>query len=114
EAAYLAGEAQGIIDYVIFVLDRTYYPEDFDLENRLAYVPGSKQLVIELDLPPYSIVPEVGMFKYVKSSDKRTETKRPESQRRALYASVVAQVTLRTLYEVFSSDVARHIDTVVL
>jgi restriction system protein len=114
EQAYLAGKAEGVIDYVIFVLDRTYYPEDFPRENRLAYVPESKQLVIELDLPPFSVVPEVGLFRYVKSSDKRTETKRPESQRRTLYASVVAQITLRTLYEVFSSDVAGHIDTVVL
>jgi restriction system protein len=114
EQTYRKGQADGLISYVGFVLERSFYPESFPHESRLAYVPEPKQLVVELELPPLSVVPDVVTYKYVKSGDKRTETARPMTQRRQLYTSVVAQVALRTVYEVFSADQAGHIDTIVL
>ncbi len=114
EQAYHAGQPDAVISCFALVLDASFYPEDFPRQNRLAYVPESKQLVIELELPPLSVIPEVAAYKYVKAGDKRTETARPATQRRQLYSAVVAQVTLRTLFEVFAADDAGHIDTVVL
>jgi restriction system protein len=114
ENCYQSGTSEGVTNYIAYVLARTFYPEDFPRENRLAYVPESKQLVVELMLPTVAVVPEVTLYRYVKSSDQRTESARPATQRRQLYASVVAQVALRTLHEVFSSDSAEHIETVVL
>ncbi len=64
-------------------------------------------------LPPVSLVPPVKTYRYVKTSDKSTETLRPVAQVKALYASVVAQVTLRTVHELFEADRGRHLDVVV-
>jgi restriction system protein len=100
ENCYQSGTSEGVTNYIAYVLARTFYPEDFPRENRL--------------LPTVAVVPEVTLYRYVKSSDQRTESARPATQRRQLYASVVAQVALRTLHEVFSSDSAEHIETVVL
>jgi restriction system protein len=52
-------------------------------------------------------------YRYVKTSDTITETARPQAQIRQLYASVVAQITIRTLHELFLSDHGHHIDTIV-
>lgn len=114
ERSYLSGEPDAVINYVAYVLGRSFYPEDFPRDNRLAYVPESKQLVVELMLPSLSVIPEVALYKYIKSTDKRTESVRPMIQRRQLYSSVVAQMSLRTVHEIFSSDSAGHIDTIVL
>jgi restriction system protein len=108
------GDPEAVITFVALVLEKSHYPEGVPHDNRLAYVPDSKQLVAELELPNFAIVPEVAAHKYVKTGDKRTQTARPLSQRRRLYSSVVAQIAIRTLHEVFESDEFDVVDTVVL
>lgn len=114
EQAYRSGDPAAITNYIALVLDSSYYPESFPRHSRLAYVPESRQLVIELELPSIDVVPEVATYKYVKARDEIAPTARSVSQRRQLYGSVVAQMALRTLHEAFRSDSAGHIDTVVL
>ncbi len=109
----LAGSPQAIVDYFTMVLAASSYPDGFPQHAKIAYVPESKQLVVEYDFPTFGIVPEVGSYKYVKSKDHVTETARPLTQRKAAYSSVVAQVTLRSLYEVFRADRIGHVDTIV-
>jgi hypothetical protein len=55
----------------------------------------------------------VKVYRYVKASDGITERARPQAQIKALYASVVAQVTIRTVNELLRADKGDHIDTVV-
>ena len=109
----LAGVPQAIVDYFTMVLASSFYPDNFPQHSKQAYVPESKQLVVEYDLPAFGIVPEISSYKYVKSKDSITETARPLTQRKAIYSSVIAQVTLRTLYELFRADRMGHLDTIV-
>jgi restriction system protein len=113
KAAYLAGDPEVIKAYCRFVLDSSIYPDTFPRTSRLAYVPDSKQLVIEYDLPPFDVIPTVASYKYTKSKDEISETARPAAQSKALYSSVIAQVTLRTIHELFEADRPGHIDTIV-
>lgn len=108
-----AGKPEAVCAYFGLVLERSSYPDDFPQTSRLAFVPDSKQLVVEYDLPPFEVLPEVASYKYVKSKNSVTESKRPETQRKQLYASVVAQVTIRTLHELFEADRSRLLDTIV-
>jgi restriction system protein len=108
-----AGIPAAVIEYCTLVLEQSSYPESFPQHAKLAFVPESKQLVVEYDLPPYEVVPEVANFKYVKSKDEVTSTLRPQAQRRALYSNLIAQVTLRTLHEMFEADRYDNIDTIV-
>src|SRR6266699_2853683 len=132
------GSPTAIVDYFTMVLASSNYPDafpqhaklayvpeskqlviEYDLPSfpqhaKLAYVPESKQLVIEYDLPSFDVIPEVGSYRYVKTKDEVTQTARPLAQRKTLYSSVVAQVTLRSLYELFKADRMRHIDIIVL
>ncbi|GER91621.1 restriction endonuclease [Dictyobacter vulcani] len=108
-----SGVPQAVIAYFSMILNSSIYPEDFPQDIKLAYVPESKQLVIEYDLPLFEVVPEVALYKYVKARDSITETARPPAQRKSLYASVIAQVTLRTLHELFKADRTELLDTLV-
>ncbi|MCC6564706.1 MAG: restriction endonuclease [Chloroflexi bacterium] len=107
------GSVEAILDYFRLVLESSVYPDDFPQQAKLAYIAESRQLVIEYDLPTLDIVPEEASFKYVKARDEITSTSRAASQRKALYASLIAQVTLRTIHEVFEADRGRFVDTVV-
>ncbi len=104
---------QAVVDYFTMVLASSVYPDAFPQEAKLAYVPESKQLVIEYDLPDFEVVPGVSAYKYVKAKDSITETARPQTQRKALYASIIAQITLRTLSELFRADRMRCLDMIV-
>jgi len=58
-------------------------------------------------------VPEIRSFKYVKTSDSVTESVRPPTQTKSLYAFVVAQIALRTIWEIFAADTPGLVDVVV-
>ena len=107
------GTPAAIIDYFTLVLSSSAYPDNFPQHAKLAYMPESKQLVVEYDLPSMEIVPQMSIYKYSKIKDEVTQTIRPIAQCKALYASVIAQVTLRTLKELFKADRAGYLDTII-
>jgi len=70
-------------------------------------------LVVEYQLPTFSIVPDVRTYKYDRTGDRIETTSRPDRERRGIYEAVIAQVTLRTLYEIFKADRSAKIESVV-
>lgn len=110
---FAAGVPSAIVNYCTMVLDASAYPEDFPQHAKVAYVPESKQLVVEYDFPIFASIPAVGSYKYIKAKDSITETMRPMAQRKSLYASVIAQTTLRSLYELFKADRREFLDVIV-
>jgi restriction system protein len=113
QKALAAGSPSAIVNYFTMVLEASDYPEGFPQHARVAYVPESKQLVVEYDLPPFDVVPRMSAYKYTKTKDVVTEIARPPAQRKTLYASIVAQVTLRTLYELFKADRMEYLNNIV-
>jgi len=113
KAAFTAGEPSAVVQYFALVLERSHYPEDFPQGFRLAYVPESRQLVIQYRLPGFAAVPDVAEYKYVRSGDKITRKACPVRERQERYKRVIAAVTVRTLHEVFESDRSEIAETVV-
>ncbi len=104
---------EAVADYFEMILSASAYPSGFPQSFGLAYVPESRQLVIEYKLPTVEVVPRVKLYRYIKGSDQVSETVRSQPQLRALYRLVVAQLALRTVNEVFEADRGRTVDTVV-
>jgi restriction system protein len=99
----------------MLVLSRSSYPVGFPQSAKVLYISESKQLLVQYDLPALpDVIPAVRAYKYIKANDSVTETSRPESQCRSLYATLVAQTVLRCLNEVFHADRIGHIETIVL
>jgi restriction system protein len=113
EADYRCGAQDAVAAYCSMVLEASRYPDGFPQGFKLAYVPESRQAVVEYELPTVAIIPPVRAYKYVKSSDTITESPRPQTQIKSLYAQAVAQIAIRTVHELLEADTGRHIDTVV-
>jgi restriction system protein len=113
EADYRRGEQDAVAAYCSMVLEASQYPTGFLQQFKLAYVPESRQVIVEYELPAKAVIPAVRAYKYVKNSNSITKAPLQQTQINALYASVVAQVAIRTIHELFEADAGGHIDTVV-
>jgi restriction system protein len=114
EQLFLQGDQEAIAKYFSLVLERSPYPEPLKLSFRLAFVPESRQLVVEKELAPLDAVPTVRSFRYVKAKDEIVASARPVAERRSLFATMVGQIVLRTLHELFEADTPHHLETLVL
>ncbi|MEH0421703.1 restriction endonuclease [Streptomyces sp. B21-083] len=90
------------------------WPEGFPRQVAAAYDPAGRQLVLDWELPAYSIVPEAKAVRYMSGVDQDKETPRPAGQRRALYSEVLAQCMLLVLHELFSADELGALESVAL
>ena len=113
EKGYRDGEPSVIIDYCTMVLGHSSYPEDFPQKYRLAFLPESKQLVIEYQLPNKHLIPKVSEYKYIRTKDAIDEKSRKQTEIKEIYQDVVAAVCLRTIHEMFQADQGGHLDVIV-
>jgi restriction system protein len=113
QARLAAADPDAVVDYFSLVLDKSSYPSEFPKKFKIAFVPESKQLVVEYELPPAAVVPQARAFKYIKARDAIDASPRPATQSRTLYASVVAQMAVRTLHELFEADRGEKLETLV-
>lgn len=99
-----AGRPEGVVAYLDLVLERAVYPDGFPHSWEMKFHPSIKQLVVDYELPTPDVVPDLKAHRYVKTSDTITTTARPKTQIRSVYASVVAQTTLRVVHEILEAD----------
>jgi restriction system protein len=108
-----AADPGALVSYFALVLEASSYPEGFPQQFKLAFVPESKQLVIEYFFPTIDIVPTNSAYKYARAQDTITTVQRSSAKCRLIYSNVLAQVTLRTLHELFEADRSEKIETIV-
>lgn len=102
-----------VSEYVQMVLDRSRYPRGFPTERSAGYVPESSLVAVEWYLPNIDVIPEHKTFRHIKTRKVVEPTARPPGETRQLYLSVIAQVALRTLREVFAATPEDMVSTVV-
>lgn len=112
--SYRQGDNESITSYCTLVLERSDYPEEFPQVFRLAYVPESKQVVVEYELPPPDIIPGVEEYRYVKNKDEIIGKPRKISEVKELYQDIVSAIALRTIHELLEADQRNFIDVVVI
>lgn len=112
EEAYRAGDQGAIVMYNTMVLERSQYPEDIPRDFKVAFNPDSRELVVELELPAVTIIPDVQEYKYTKSKDSIDSKPRKAADIKARYQDLIAAITLRTIHEVFEADQGEHLQVV--
>jgi restriction system protein len=113
KAAFRAGEPEAILEYFRLVLELSDYPPEFPQDFQLAYLAQDQELVVEYELPSYDVIPTVRAYTYVRRGDSVNQSMRPDKERRELYESVVSQVAIRTIHELYKADAPRHLESVV-
>jgi restriction system protein len=108
--AYRAGDPETVAAFFDLVFEQSHYPEGFPVNWKTVFLPESRQLIVDFDLPKLDLVPAIEKYRYTKSTDQITETKKAQKTRQALYSAAVAQATLKRLYEVFKSDREEVVD----
>lgn len=110
---YEAGKKDGIRQYCEAVLSSVAKPDNWPEAFKAAFVTESKQLVVEYDLPPFEIVPEIAAYKYVRARKETVTTRRSEAERKRAYSNLIAQASLRIVHVLFSADYAHQIESIV-
>ncbi len=104
-----------MIAYFEAVFQQSEYPDCFSQEHNIAFLPDSRQIVVDYEIPSIDeTVPVVEKYRYIKSKDEFVETKRTEKSRQSFYASILAQTALRLFHEVFASDVEHVVEVAVI
>jgi restriction system protein len=112
-AAFAAGEPEAVEWFVRQVLNASRYPDGFPRQYQVAYRPENRDVVVEFELPPQTVVPVEREFRYVKSRDAVDPVARPRNEIKQRYAHLIACVALRTLHEIFSATPAEIVDAMV-
>ena len=110
---YFAGEREAIIRYCEKVLESSEYMDEIPHKFRITFRPLPKELVIEYQLPHFSIIPEVQKFVYVKTRDAISKKLRKPGERKEIYQEMISGICLRTLFEIFQADKRNYIDVIV-
>jgi restriction system protein len=103
EAALAAGDPEAVTWFAGCVLDASRYPDGFPRGHQVSYRPGSRDVVVDFELPPREVIPSVRAYRYVKASDVIEPLPRPENDIRQRYRRLISCVALRTLHEIFSA-----------
>ena len=109
ERAFTAGVPDAVEEYFTQVLGLSQYPAGFPRQYQVAYRPEPRELVIEYRLPPTQVIPAERGYRYVKARRAVDTLPRPDKEIKTLYASVVDQIALRTMWECLAVPEARDI-----
>jgi len=109
---YAKGSPDAVSDYCEMVLASSQYPESFPEEWDVEFRPSSGLLVVEYSLPPPKLMPSAKAYKYVAVRDAIEEQSLSSAFRDKLYDSVLYQIALRTIHEIFEADYIEAISAV--
>jgi restriction system protein len=110
---YLSKNPDAIVDYSELVLTNSQYPDYFPKEFDFEYNVETRILIVEYSLPSFDEMPTLKEVKYVQSRGELVESHHSESTMKKLYDSVVYQITLRTIHELYESDVVGGLASIV-
>jgi restriction system protein len=107
-----AADPEAVAQFCTLVLDSSAYPDGFTHQTRSVYRPGQKEVVIEWELPPPSVIPRDRDYLYLAGRDAIDAIPRADKEAEELYRAVIAQVALRTAHEILISTPGSVIERV--
>ena len=112
-ADYKDGKHDSVIRYIEQVLANSKYPDNYKPKNSISYDQSGKVLVLDFQLPSEQDLPAHESAKFTVSTQTISYKEMSASARAKLHESVMYQVALRTIHEIFESDVEGHVEGVV-
>ena len=89
-AAFAAGDPEAVEWFVSRVLDGSQYPGSFPHQYQIAYRPENRDVVVEFELPPQTVVPAVRGYRYIKARDAIDLLPRPGTEVKQRHARTTA------------------------
>ena len=110
---YREGEPGSVATFVDLVLSKSRYPDWMPREFEAEYQRENGTLIVSYSLPALEALPRLREVAFVASRGEMREKNMTDAQARALYDTVIYQVVLRTVHEVFLADNVRVVRSVV-
>lgn len=110
---YMSGNGDAISEYCDMVLSGSSYPDCFPAEWELFYDVSSKSLIVEYALPSPENIPNLKEVKYIQTRGEIVESYLTENQTARLYDSIIYQVALRTMHELYEADKIKALQSIV-
>ena len=99
-------------EYCEMVLGNSEYPFSFNREVSLTYQRDGRLLGVDFLLPSFQEIPHRQSVRYVKSRDDFVEKELSSAAANRLYESILFQITIRTLHELFEADSADALELI--
>src|SRR6266511_2669425 len=113
EADFRAGRRAAVEQCLTTALRSSRYPDAFPHKFALIYRSRDQELLVEYEFPrARDIIPDEASFRYVKSKEIIEAKPRTAADKQKLYKSVLAQITLRVLYELLTADLHEHVQRI--
>lgn len=109
---YLAGNSEAVLEHCDLVLNSSKYPDSFPQNFELEYQPETKILIVEYELPGMAAYPRLKEVKYLSSKQTLKESFLSEPQISKFFDDATYKIALRTIHELFESDLASAIEYV--
>ena len=90
--------------YLELVLAGTLLPDDVPHAAEVAYSPRGEQAVVRFELPSIDVIPAMKSYTYIATTATLREKERPATQIAQLYRSVISQITLLYMRNIFDSE----------
>jgi restriction system protein len=113
KAVYLSKAPAAILEYCTHVIKKSAYPNCFPTSHVLDYLADSGTLIVERQLPSLSDFPTTKEIKFIASRNEFRTVAVSEPWLRRTYDNVLFEIALRTLWELFASDSADAIASIV-
>ena len=110
---YESKDPEAVLEYCDMVLSYSRYPDWIPQESELDYNPETGTLIVEHALPSLDALPTLCEVRYMQHRDEFVEKHISDSQIKRLYDSMIYQITLRTIHELFEADVVGALAAVV-
>ncbi|MCP9956120.1 restriction endonuclease [Streptomyces sudanensis] len=114
EAAFADEGADGLVAVLERALAQVDHPEGLRGALRLAFVPETRELMLELDLPGQDVVPAAAGYRYRASPAPGGVVPQPRkpAETKALYQALVARMALRAIGDAFAVAPPALVDVV--
>ncbi|MFZ1990388.1 MAG: restriction endonuclease, partial [Alphaproteobacteria bacterium] len=106
---YLAKDSGAIEEYCDLVLSRSEYPDFCPKEFSVVYIPETKTVGVDYELPSLDQLPRLNEVKFIATRQEFKESELKEADAKRLYDSALYQICLRTIHELFEADTIKAI-----
>ncbi|MEU8239128.1 restriction endonuclease [Actinoplanes missouriensis] len=108
-----AGEPDAVEEYFTAILHvAAGWPASFPRNALVAWDSGTRQLIVDWELPAFDAVPDAIRIRYVKAGDEYKRIAMPARQRADLYHGALCQSVLRVVSDLFRADQHGHLASV--
>jgi hypothetical protein len=109
---YLEKDRAALLQYWAIVLERSSYPFCFPRYRTFDYAPEEQRLIVDYALPRITSLPQLREVKYDPKRNTVENIPASKTWLETTYSELIMKMALRTLYELFQSDVADALDSV--